>query len=170
MSVGSTTVTLRDYRGKTARVHAVLTAADAATLLTVAGSFKTTLVACSNAVFARQTGLNEGIEEAATYGGSAAYASVDQKLVLTGLGADGRLHRLAIPAPLSTQFQAGDLVTANLAATALAAFVAVLNANWVSNDGTETAITVLSGYFRDRRRKTKLGPWTRTATGTPAPG
>lgn len=169
MSTGSTTVTLRDYRGKTAKVHVVLTAADAATLLTAAGTFLTDLVACSNAVAARQTGLNENIEETVSYGAATQYASVEQKLVLTGLGADGRLHRLSIPAPAGALFNT-DQITANIGAGALATLVTFLNAHWVSNDGEEVAITVVSGVFRDRRRKVKLGPWSRTATGGAAPG
>jgi hypothetical protein len=159
-----------DYRGYTSRVSVWLTDATAAAVLTDAATFATDLVACSNAVLFRQTGGNLHVNNSTSRGAAAQYANISQKAVLRILGSDGRIHRLAIPAPKAAIFQT-DQVTVNLGAANISTLVTFLNSFWTSEDGTGTTGTVLSGYFEDRKRKYKLGIYTRTSTGTddPAP-
>jgi len=163
---GTTALTLRDYRGKLATTSVVLTSDTAANLLTAAATFQTDFIACSNAVLDHQSGLEYSVEVAASYGAAAEYASVEQKAQLTFVAADGSIHKISVPAPKVAVF-ATDMVTV-VNTGVMATLITFIQASVVAKDSL-SALTFLSGYFRERRRKVRLGPWTRTATGGAAP-
>ena len=144
-----TTVGFRDSRGKIARVRFFVAAGTPANESTQAGAVVTALAGLSNAQQATSHGAFNQSPSAVIYGARSTYENAEDKLVITYQSAVGSIHRLQVPAPLSTVFLADGMTMdpTNVLVTALGtATIGIIT------DANGNALTTLVAGVRVRRK------------------
>jgi len=138
----------RDAKGQVAKVRIIIGAATPAAIETDAADFTTKSQAVSNA-HVYQT-VDPAPINKRTYGTSAEYNTVEDKMQLTFTDTVGNLHRFEIPAPKSASFLA-DQETVNPAQTDVAALVTAIG-TYVYGRYNDTAPLAYVGGVRVRRK------------------
>lgn len=164
-SQGTATVTLRDFRGFTARVTGQFVAADAAAVVTAADAFINAVVAMSNANEVARTGVDSGPVTPLAYGTNAQYANVSQKARLVFVDAAGASHALSVPAPKVAIFLA-DQVTVDSTNAQIVIIKGLAAAGTLRFGKDALSGIYLSGFHSDRRRKRPINQWTLNPSGT----
>lgn len=141
------TFTFRDAKGQTARLRILIGGATIAAVQTNAGTLRGHLAAASNAHVAATTYANTADR---TYGTVANYLDVEDKMLMTFVDVNSNLHRYAVAAPLTTNFQA-DQETWKPADTNVSAIITDLQ-TFCYGTATDTAPLTAISAIRTRRK------------------
>lgn len=164
-SFGTQSLTLRDFRGFDTRVSFGVFGADPAGLVAAAQAMLTAINGVTNANDVSEHGVIQNINIGNDYGVGAVYSDIAMKLriVLRG-NTSGKLFSLAIPSPKLTDFLP-DGMTMNTADANVAVLVTAINAHVIKEGDTNEQVTVVEGFFQDRRKKRVIGNYTRDPSG-----
>lgn len=131
----------RDSKGQVAHMRVIVGAATVAAVYTNIVALGTLIAAVTNASVFNNLDANQADKE--SYGTTATYPDIEDKMVLTYKDAIGHLHRYQVPCPKSAEFLT-DGETVDQAETNMAALNTAFN-------------TYVYGFFNDTAPLTYLG-------------
>lgn len=145
----STTLSFRDRIGRIGRVRYFVAQGTPANEFTQAGAIATAIESLTSGQLAAAHGAYNIPPAAVIYGGGGTFETVEDKAVLTFQTAAGSIHRLSVPAPLSTIFL-GDGQSVDPTNAAVVALVGAMLG--IASDAAGNPLTTYVSGTRTRRK------------------
>jgi hypothetical protein len=142
----------RDSKNQVATVGFYVSGAAIGDQNSAASAIQLALIPLTNAHLDGGTGPSPVPPAAPVAGANAVYANVEDKARFVFDTATGQVHKLSIPAPKASIFQA-DAETIDYANADVAAFVAAYTAGAVTRDGVRITESIGGGRIRSRTRR-----------------